>query len=157
MRSKFWAPIGVALAVGGLTSAVSVRPLSLQELCSGADQIVYAKVEKVESYWNGQRIETRVALAPHETWKGPAAPKVEVIVPGGTVGDVTMRCSEAPTFRSSDDVVCFLRTREGVKSVYGWFRGQYTVVGGQVREMQNVSLASLRTSVQSFVPVTEGK
>jgi hypothetical protein len=155
MRSRFWAPLGVALAIGGLVSAVSVRPLSLQELSSGSDDIVYAKVNKVESYWKDQKIETRVTLAPYETWKGPASQLVQVTVPGGTVGNITMRCSEAPTFHEADDVVCFLRNRDGGKHVYGWFRGQYTVVGGRVREMQNVAIATFRATVQSFVPVTE--
>jgi hypothetical protein len=146
-----WAPIGVALVFGGLLSAVSVRPLSLQELCSGAREIVFARVDKIESYWKEQKIETRVTLVSHETWKGAHAPAVEVIVPGGCVGGITMRCSEAPTFRAGDDVVCFLRPRGGVNEVYGWFRGQYTVVGGRVREMQNVSLASFRANVRSIV------
>ena len=153
MRSRLWAPFGVALAIGGLVSAVSVRPLSLQELCAGADQIVYAKVEKVESYWKDLKIETRVTLSPYETWKGQTHDDVTVIVPGGTVGDITMRCSEAPTFHESDKVVCFLRTQGDAKQVYGWFRGQYTIIGGQVREMQNMPLTTLRANVQSFVTV----
>jgi hypothetical protein len=151
MRTGFLAPLGVALAIGGLLSAVSVRPLSLQQLCAGAEQIVYAKVERMESFWNDRKIETRVTLAPYETWKGRSAPKIEVIVPGGTVGKITMGCSEAPTFHMADDVVCFLHTRDGVPSVYGWFRGQLTVVGGQVREMQNMPLASLRSAVHGLV------
>src|SRR5262245_25917632 len=155
MRSKFWAPLGVVLAIATLSSAVSVRPLSLQDLSTGAETIVYAKVNKVESYWKDQKIETRVTLAPYETWKGASAPAVEVIVPGGTVGTITMRCSEAPTFHEADDVVCFLRTRDGQKNVYGWFRGQYTVVGGQVREMQNMALSTFRAAVQSYLPVID--
>src|SRR5215468_3576085 len=117
MRSRFWAPLGVALVIGGLGSAVSVRPLTLQELSTGSDSIVFAKVNKVQSYWKEQKIETRVTLAPYETWKGASAASVVLTVPGGTVGDITMRCSEAPTFHEADDVVCFLRNKDGGKQV----------------------------------------
>jgi hypothetical protein len=76
---------------------------------------------------------------------------VYVRVPGGTVNGITMRCSEAPTFRTSDNVVCFLKTRDQVKEVYGWFRGQYTVVNDKVREMPNMTLSGLRASVQTAI------
>jgi hypothetical protein len=149
MRHRCWMILGVALLMGGLSSAVSVRPLTLQELTSGSDGIVYGRVEKLESYWRDQKIETIVTLAPYETWKGAGTPKVEVRVPGGTVGGITMRCSEAPVFRAHDDVVCFLKTRDQAKEVFGWFRGQYTVVNDRVREMPNTTVANLRASVQA--------
>jgi hypothetical protein len=151
MRSTLLAPIGVALLMGGLSSAVSIRPLSLQELCAGAEDIVYGQVEQVESYWVDQRIETLVTLATFETWKGTAREQVQIRVPGGTVGNITMKCCEAPTFHQKDKVVCFLRTREGAKEVFGWFRGQYTVIGNTIREMPNTTLASMRASVQATV------
>jgi hypothetical protein len=151
MRSKFWAPVGVALLMGGLSSATSVRPLSLQQLSAGAEDIVYASVDKVESVWNAQKIETIVTLAPLETWKGTPSPRVQVRVPGGTVGNITMKCSEAPTFRQNDKVVCFLRSRNGAKEVYGWFRGQYTVVNEQVREIPNMSLTSFKAAISAAI------
>jgi hypothetical protein len=163
MRNRYWATVGVALLMGGLSSAVSVRPLSLQELCNGSEDIVYARVQKVDSYWRDQKIETLVTLASFETWKGAAAPSVQVRVPGGTVGAITMRCCEAPVFKKGEDVVCFLKTREGAKEVYGWFRGQYTVVNQRIREMPSTTLASLKASVQTAVqasveaPVEEGR
>lgn len=153
MRNRFLLPVGVALLMGGLTPATSVRPLSLQQLTQGAEHVVYGNVSKVESFWNGGKIETNVTLVPYETWKGTPAPTVVVRVPGGTVGNVTMRCSEAPVFRATDDVVCFLRSKGGVKEVYGWFRGQYTIVKEQVRELPNTTLASLRTTVVQAVSV----
>jgi hypothetical protein len=149
MRSRFWTTLGVALAMGGLSSAVSVMPLTIQELSTGSDDIVYGRVEKLDSYWRDQKIETIVTLTPYETWKGAAAPKVHVRVPGGTVNGITMRCSEAPTFRTQDEVVCFLKTRDQAKEVYGWFRGQYTVVNGRVREMPSMTLSGLRASVSA--------
>jgi hypothetical protein len=149
MRNRFWATLGVALLMGGLSSAVSVRPLSIQELTAGSEDVVFGRVEKLESYWRDQKIETTVTLAPYETWKGAPRQRVLVRVPGGTVGGITMRCSEAATFRKNDDVVCFLKTRDQMKEVFGWFRGQYTVVNDKVREMPNMSLANLRASVQT--------
>lgn len=151
MRTRFWTPFGIALLMGGLTSATSVRPLTVQQLASGADEIVYAKVKRVESFWTGQKIETDVTLASSEVWKGSPARDVVVRVPGGTVGGITMRCSEAPTFRMSDDVVCFLKSKGATKEVYGWFRGQYTVVNGLVREMPNTTLQAFRANVSAAV------
>jgi hypothetical protein len=141
--------------MGGLSSAVSVRPLSIQELTNGADDVVYGRVDKLESYWHEQKIETLVTLTPFETWKGAHAPKVHVRAPGGTVGGITMRCSEAPTFHVSDEVVCFLKTRDQAKEVYGWFRGQYTVVNDKIREMPNTTVASLKTSVQTAMQAAQ--
>lgn len=164
MRSRFWMPALVAMLMGGLSSATSVRPLSLEQLTTGADDIVYGKVEKVESFWKDQRIETNVTLRTFESWKGGVQTSVVVRVPGGTVDGITMKCSEAPSFRATDEVVCFLRTKDRMKEVYGWFRGQYTIVNGQVREMPNTSLAQLRATVGGitqappiFVPLGGGK
>jgi hypothetical protein len=151
MRRSLWAPLGVALVVGGVVSAVSVRPLTLEELCGGAEEIVFARVASARSAWVDQRIETTVTLAVHESWKGAPSGTVEVVVPGGTVGNVTMRASEAPTFREKDDVVAFLRKRNGRNEVYGWFRGQYTVVGSRIREIPNTTLAAFRANVAGIV------
>jgi hypothetical protein len=164
MRTRFWTPFGIALLMGGLTSATSVRPLTLQQLASGADEIVYGRVERVESFWNGQKIETDVTLVPSETWKGSPERRVVVRVPGGTVAGITMVCSEAPTFRNADDVVCFLKNKGATREVYGWYRGQYTIVRNMVREIPNTTLDSFRTSVSAAVgappqvlPPEEGK
>jgi len=156
MRNRFWMPALVAMTMGGLTPATSVRPLSLEQLASGAESIVYGKVESVDSFWNAQRIESDVTIRCYESWKGTPSNTVVVRVPGGTVNGLTMRCSEAPVFHQADDVVCFLKSKGSVKEVYGWFRGQYTVVNQQVREIPNTSISQFRGTVVAvtMIPVT---
>ncbi len=142
-----------ALASALVGGAVSVRPLTLEDLCSGSDTIVLAGVQSLESAWDAQqaKIETTVTLVPIETWKGATHQQIPVKVPGGTVGAITMKCGEAPTFHTDDAVVCFLRTRDGVTEVYGWFRGKYTVVDGQIRELPDTSLDAFRTRTLGIV------
>ncbi len=140
-----------AAVLGG--SAVSVRPLSLKDLCTGSDTIVLAGVQGVECAWDAQqaKIETNVTLIPLETWKGNSVPQIQVRVPGGTVGNITQKCSEAPAFQPNDVVVCFLHHRNGVAEVYGWFRGKYTVLDGQVREIPDTTLGAFQASVMKLV------
>ncbi len=126
----------------------SVRLLSLADLCKGSTRIVVGGVTKMTSHWEGSLIVTDVTIVPNENLKGSGAAPFTVRIPGGTIGDVTLKAGEAPVFAVGEMVVLFLKTGSGSPcDVYGWFRGKYTVVGGQIRELKNTSLAQYRASI----------
>src|SRR5262249_47821687 len=61
---------GVVLLLAAVAARGQVRPLSLRDLCSGAERIVIGGVEKLECRWQGSMIVTDVTIAPAENLKG---------------------------------------------------------------------------------------
>ncbi len=141
-----------ALVLALVVPDLSVRPLSLAQLCEGSGRVVVGSVKSIESAWNDThtRIETTVRVEVTETLKGSAASSVLVTVPGGTVGNVTQHVGDAPVFSAGEKVVCFLRRESASSEVYGWFRGKFTVVGDSIREIKGQTYAGLRSSILSL-------
>lgn len=83
-------PITLALSVtsGGATTLVR---LGLDQLTSGSETIVLAKVLDIYSYWNADHrfILTDVRVRPTRILKGDPSGDVTCTIMGGSVGDVT--------------------------------------------------------------------
>jgi len=135
-----------------------VRPLSLQDLCTGATRIVVGQVTDLRPQWEGNLIVTRVQLSLESSLKGSGGDSVVFTVPGGTVGQVSLRVSEAPRFRVGERVVVFLRPGVSRCDVYGWYQGKLTVVDEKIVEMRNASLTALEAAIaQHLAKKKEGK
>jgi hypothetical protein len=128
-----------------------VRQMSLRELCDGADRIVFGGVDKIESRWSGNLIVTDITIVPVENLKGAGTGPFAVTIPGGTVGTTTLHAGESPVFAVNEQVVVFLKFGNTPCGVYGWFRGKYTVVGDQIRELPSTSLAGFRQQILAEV------
>lgn len=141
-----------ALVLALVFPSMSVRPLTLAELCEGSGRVVTGSVKSIESAWNSThtKIETSIRVEVTETLKGSVTSSVVVKVPGGTVGNVTQHVGDAPVFSSGEKVVCFLRHNEASSEVYGWFRGKFTVIGDAVREMKGTTYSGFRSSILSL-------
>ncbi len=119
-----------------LLAAVSSSPVSaltekvdLTTLTARADQIVNGEVIRTECFAiEDGRIYTRATIRIIESLKGEKDVEVEVTLPGGTVGDQTMRMSEAPSFTEGESVILFLKNSGN--RLAGWFQGKYVVVDG---------------------------
>ena len=106
------------LAGSALTlSAVMVR-LPLSSLVGRADVITTGCVESKHCEWSLDRrlIVTVVDIRVREIWKGDMLPSViQIQVPGGTIGDLTLRVSDTPSFHVGEDVCLFLESAEKVE------------------------------------------
>jgi hypothetical protein len=107
-----------------------VERMSLAEISQQADQIVLGRVAKVECFAvEDGRIYTTATVAVDEQLKGgDRESTLTVTVPGGTVGETTMRMSAAPRFEEGETVVLFLK--DSGNRLAGWFQGKYVVEGG---------------------------
>ena len=112
-------------------SASLILALDLPTLVSRADQISVVDVVSVKSAWNEahDRITTTIDLKVVDCWKGLAAPAthVQVVQPGGTVGEIEMRVDGMPQFHEGERTLLFLRGRPERASVVGMAQGKRPV------------------------------
>jgi hypothetical protein len=113
-------------------------PLSLEQMSAGAQNIVYAETLSTtarfagaDSQWSGGggTIETVVRLKVLDTVKGQGRQELTIVVPGGTVGDLTFYLDTAPRFTVGDTAVVFL---DDTGQVIGGQQGKMNVVDGEV-------------------------
>jgi len=110
-------------------AAALTEKADLATLTARADQIVTGEVVSTECFAvKDGRIYTRAIVAVGESLKGVKDAEVEVVIPGGTVGETTMLMSEAPSFTKGETVVLFLK--DSGNRLAGWFQGKYVVVDG---------------------------
>ena len=86
---------------------------SLADRARGAGRVVVAQVVDVQSRFatnrfGDQLIVSTVVLDVAETLKGQAARTLNVEIEGGTVGDLTLKVSDLPSFRPGDRALFFL-------------------------------------------------
>ncbi len=114
-RRRFLAVAAGALCVlaTARTGRASLVPaLDLSALTESAGRVVVGEVLSVRSQWDQARryIYTTVEVQVAEVWKGqtPASGRLQVVQPGGSVGDIEMRVHGLRSFRTGDRAVLFL-------------------------------------------------
>jgi hypothetical protein len=122
------APV-VALAMASAPGRASlILALDLPTLVARADQISVVDVVSVKAAWNAEhdRIVTTVDVAVVDCWKGTATPAshVQIVQPGGTVGELTMRIDGMPPFSPGERALLFLRGSADRASVVGMAQGK---------------------------------
>jgi len=120
--------IGIHLTVFAQEEASKIKRLSQE-----ADVIVSGKVTEKESSWNKSktRIYTRTIVQVDESLKGTNnESSVEIISPGGEVGEVGELYSHMPTFKDDEEVLVFLKINEKNKDykVLNGEEGKITVI-----------------------------
>jgi hypothetical protein len=114
-------------------SASLILALDLPTLVSRADQISVVDVVSVKSAWNAEhnRITTTIDLTVVDCWKGTAVPAthLQVVQPGGSVGEIEMRVDGMPHFSPGERTLIFLRLHGGPDhaSVVGMAQGKRPV------------------------------
>jgi hypothetical protein len=86
----------------------------LVERARGAERVVVGRVTSAQPAWrtteSGDRlIVTVVRVVAGETLKGQAQSTIDVEIEGGTIGDLTLRVSDLPSFAPGDRAVFYLR------------------------------------------------
>lgn len=88
-----------------------------QYIISTADYIVEGIVERVESNWNEDKsaIFTHTNLSIEKYVKGPplAGNELQIVTPGGTVGDITQWVEDQPIFHQGKRVRIYFQKIDG--------------------------------------------
>ena len=88
-----------------------------QYIITTADYIVEGVVEKVESNWNGDKsaIFTHTNLSIEKYVKGApfAENELQIVTPGGTVGDITQVVEDQPIFHEGKRVRIYFQEVDG--------------------------------------------
>jgi hypothetical protein len=95
------------------TSAVTLAPLSFEQLVITSSAVVFGRVRAVRADWTPERhgVESAVTIDVIEAIKGTLPPTVTFTVPGGQVGRYLNLIPGAPAFARGDVAVVFLSSR----------------------------------------------
>ena len=121
------APVAV-MAISTPASASLILALDLPTLVTRSEQISVVDVVSTKADWNAEhdRIVTTIDVTVVDCWKGAAAPgsHVQIVQPGGTVGELTMRVEGMPHFQRGERALLFLRGKAEHASVVGMAQGK---------------------------------
>lgn len=175
----------VVFTLAVATNALMIK-IPLKQLVNESEAIVIGRVQSVRCEWGlDQRlILSIVRVRVQETMRGNLmVPDIILEVPGGTMGDLSLKVTDMPTFHENEEIVLFLRSIKNVADtrhsftvaqnyfpsyeVYGKAQGKYSIdTEGMVRKSgyatlseeedpENVlSLESLKTQIQSILRET---
>ncbi len=121
------------------TAGAILAEVSLTELVGMSDHVVRARVLSKSSAWNAEhtQILTTVLIRVDESMSGWLVDSTvaTLIVPGGTVDNLTMEVEHAPVFAVDEDVILFLSDIDSqYVRVSGWEAGKFTLRDGRVAE-----------------------
>jgi hypothetical protein len=109
--------IGAAMVVScllcGSVSAITLVPMTFDELVEASAAVVYGRVADVQGQWTADRrgIDSIVAIDAIDYLKGDLSERISVRLPGGRVGGMVNLIPGAPVLAEGDLIVLFLRTR----------------------------------------------
>jgi len=121
----------VTSCVMPLQSATLER-LSLDDLIAKSTVIVRGTVADTWAAFNGRDIYTHYKIQVSERFKGSARRTVEVVVPGGEIGEVHQPVAGSPVLKQGDEFVFFLWTsKAGLTWIMGLTQGLFVLPGGK--------------------------
>lgn len=111
------------------STALAMMPtMSRSTLCSRSDLVLIGEVTSTEVVWaDDGTLLTRAWVAPLRTLSGALPATVEVLLPGGRIGDVGLWVEDVPTLREDATYLLFLRSVRGGYSVFGGEAGAVAV------------------------------
>lgn len=132
-----------------LLSALALQTqLTPQQLCGGVERVVVGQVVDIEHrYADDGTLERLVHLSVEHTVKGTARPALEVVLPGGTVGELTYTVSETPVLVEGGRYLLFLQPEDGRLHVHGGEQGAVRITREGAR--RGVSLEAALGSVEA--------
>ena len=153
MRRSLFVTLLVALAVVP-TRAVTVVPLSFEELVRQSSSVVYARVLEVRGQWTDDRrsIDSLVTIAVIKGLKGTSATELTLTVPGGQVGRYLNLIPGAPSLSRGDLAVLFLTSRgPRLPVTTGFTQGIYRVSRDGVSGAALVTPPAVESTAQPIV------
>ena len=132
----------------------------IKKLSKKADIILTGKVTQKESSWNESktRIYTKATVQVDELLKGNGSQNyVEIMYPGGEVGDVGELYTHMPKFDKDEEVLVFLK-KDNKKEIYKVLDGEVGKISIQEDAKTNEKITSshlrikdLKTKIKSFL------
>jgi len=122
-----------------LALAFSVNAaMTTKELTEKADAIIIGNVLEQKAQWNAEKnnIFTTVTVNVNEYLKGEAKSKRQtLVIPGGQVGEIGLKVTEAPNFTVGERALLFLsRGQNNDMSIVGLKYGKFSIDGNKVLE-----------------------
>ena len=109
----------------------TLQQLSLDEMIQKSTAIVRGKGHVTGASFRGSVIYTHYQVQVSETYKGVAAPQLDVAVLGGVANGIQQRFAGAPELREGEDYVLFLWTsKTGLTQIIGLSQGLFAVTPG---------------------------
>ena len=139
----------IVLCLCTISSGTSVVRLTLPDIADHSGQVLKGKITAIDSYWTeefGPRtIETKVILEHVSYFKGQRSRSTnfEFTVPGGTVGQMTMRIAGAPEFKQGEEWILFLLPEWKSFPTVGLYQGAYQLVDGIVKDGNGVPVGDI--------------
>lgn len=141
----------IALAFSaGRAGAITVTPMTFEELVDEAVAVVYARVADVRGQWTADRraIDSLVTLDALRYLKGDLGTTVLMRLPGGEAGGMINVLPGAPVLRQGELVVLFLAARgPAIPTSLGLGQGVFRVVRDPRSGEAVVSPPPLKASV----------
>jgi hypothetical protein len=111
------------------TQATQILHQTPQQLGEQSELVVHGRVMTVESAWNDKRTKvfTTTVISVENTYKGAAAPVVEIVQLGGVVDNIRVNVSGSLQWRPGEVVLLFLAPYEGRYAVSGFSQGKFNV------------------------------
>ena len=109
--------------------ATQIVPSTLEYMTGFSDAIVVGHVVDKHSYWQDKKIVTSITVDVEQHVKDSAgeASAVEIIIPGGKVGDIALEMDQAPVFEIGEKVMLFLKEVENGYFPFGFNYGVYKI------------------------------
>jgi len=119
-------------AVTAVVRGGQIEEMSIARMADLAGQVIVGQVAQSRSYWaeDPRRIETEITFTRTEFAKGAhpgAGESFNMVVPGGTVDDWTLRVAGAPEFAVGETWMLFVLPSYKTHPVVGVFRGAFCV------------------------------
>jgi hypothetical protein len=111
--------------------AATLERLSLEEMVQKSTEIIRGRILTSRTALRGPVVYTFVQVQVDDRWKGPAAGRVDVAIPGGDYGRVQQNFSGAPTLEQGAEYLLFLWTgKNGITHVIGLSQGVFQIKTG---------------------------
>lgn len=110
--------------------ATQIVPSTLEYMTGFSDAIVVGHVVDKHSYWQDKKIVTSIIVDVEQLVKdsdGKDSSSVELIIPGGKVGDIAFEVDQAPIFEVGQKVMLFLKKIDAGYFPFGFNYGVYKI------------------------------
>lgn len=129
--------------------AITVVPMTFEELTAEATAVVYARVADVRGQWTADRrsIDSIITLEALRYFKGDLGSTVLMRLPGGRASGVVHVLPGAPVLRDGELVIVFLTSRgPAISTALGLGQGIFQVIRDTRSGMLLVAPAALKAS-----------
>ena len=131
MKRRWAAALAMAMVAAFRAEAITVVPMTFEELVGSAAAVVYGRVADVRGQWTADRrsIDSIVTVEPLKYLKGDLGAQITLRLPGGEAGGTINILPGAPSLRAGDRAVLFIATHgPAIPTTLGLGQGVFRVL-----------------------------